>query len=291
MNNLRGALLMIVSMGLFAIEDMLIKLVSLQIPVGQVLLILALGGTVAFAVAASARRQTLFPRELLQPTLLLRNSAELVATCCFVLALSLIPISTASAILQATPLAVTMCAALFLGETVGWRRWMAIGVGFLGVLLIVRPGLGGFQPASLLAVVAVLALALRDVATRLIPPNLSTAQVSLWAYVMIIPAGLVLLTLSDGLQPIAAREAGFLLAAIFIGVAAYSLIVMALRSSDLSAIAPFRYSRLLFAMAIGLTVFGERPDAFTVAGAALVIASGLYALARERALFSEARQG
>lgn len=291
MNNLNGALLMIVSMGLFAVEDMFIKLASAKVPVGQVLLILGLGGTACFATFAAIRRERLFPRELLAPTLLIRNIAELVGTCAFVLALALVPISTASAILQALPLAVTVLAALVLGETVRWRRWVAIGAGFLGVLMIVRPSLDGFEPAALLPVLAVLAFAMRDVATRMAPVSLSTLQISMWAYAMAIPAGVAVLLTSGGMEPIAIREAVYLFVAIAFGIVAYYVIIVSLRISELSAIAPFRYSRLVFAMVIGMAVFGERPDAFTLAGITLIIGSGLYTLARQRALFSEARQG
>lgn len=158
-DNLRGALLMSLAMAGFAIEDMFIKLLAGTLPIGQVLLFLGLGGALVFGTITYRRGEQVISPALLTRAVIIRNLCELVGTVGFVLSFVLASLSTASAILQATPLVVTIGAVLFLGEKVGWRRWTAIGVGFGGVMLIVRPGMAGFEPASLFAVVGVLGLA------------------------------------------------------------------------------------------------------------------------------------
>jgi len=285
MGNLRGIFLMVASMAAFAVEDMLIKQVSVRLPVGQILITVGFFGMLAFWAAAARRRRRIWSRDLLLRPVLLRNLGEMIAALGFITALSLTPLSSASAILQATPLAVTLGAALFLGERVGWRRWSAIAVGFAGVLMIVRPGLTGFQPASLFAVGGVIGLAMRDVATRRCPPSVSSLQLSAYGFGALVPAGALLMALTGGPQPVGWTDAGLLSVGLVFGIGGYYAIVEAMRAADVGAVMPFRYTRLLFALGFGMLVFGERPDQWTLGGAALIVGSGLYTIARERALF------
>ncbi len=282
MDNLRGSVLMIAAMAGFALEDMFIKLVSGALPVGQILVTLGLGGGFLFAVATLMRGERLWSRVLLTRPVLLRNLGELIGTIGYVTAITLTPLSSVSAILQATPLAVTLGAALFFGAEVGWRRWSAITVGFIGVLMIIRPGLAGFQPESLFAVVGVIGLAIRDLATRAMPRTVSTMQLSTYGFLTVVPAGLVLMAIgSPPVQP-DPTDMLRLIGAIFIGAAGYYAITAAMRVGEIAVVTPFRYTRLLFALMIGIVVFGERPDGWTLAGSAVVILSGLYTLWRER---------
>ncbi|TVP73428.1 MAG: DMT family transporter [Rhodobacteraceae bacterium] len=281
-DNLRGALLMALAMAGFALEDMFIKLLADALPVGQILLFLGLGGATAFSVMAHRQGQSVFDPAFVIRPVLIRNVLELIGTVGFVLGFVLASLATASAILQAAPLLVTLGAVLFLGEKVGWRRWSAIAAGFFGVLLIVRPGMTGFEPASLFAVIGVMGLAGRDVATRLVPRTVSSAQISSWAFAMMVPAGLFLMAVMD--QPPrlpALTQTVYLLAALGIGVLAYYALVAAMRVGDLSVVTPFRYSRMLFALIVAVLVFGERPDWLTLLGAAIIVTAGLYTLWRE----------
>ena len=283
MENLRGAMLMVLAMAGFALEDMCIKFLSGSLPAGQILMILGAGGAAVFGAVCVVQGRRLFPRAMLRAPLLLRNASEAIGTIAFVTAITLIDLSVASAILQATPLVVTLGAALFLGEDVGWRRWSAILVGFAGVLVIIRPGFEGFVPASLFAILGMLCLALRDLATRRVTADISSVQVSFQAFLMVIPAGAVLLQYAGGdLAPVDIESAVVLLAAVGIGLVAYLLIVTAMRIGEVSFVTPFRYSRMIFALAIGMAVFGERPDAATWAGMGIIMGSGLYTLWRER---------
>ena len=285
MDNLRGSLLMVLAMLLFAIEDMFIKQMSGAIPIGQIMVCLSAGGVIAFGIVAKLRDPGPLFDGFWHPAVVGRNLCDTFGSMGFLTALALTPISTASAILQATPLWVTIGAAIFFGETVGWRRWTATLLGLFGVLLIIRPGMEGFDANSLFAVMGVIGLGARDLFTRRLPPTLSTIKVSVYAFVTLIPAG-IFLHLIQG-DPIATPDATNtlrLILAMLIGVAAYYTIVAATRLGDLSLVSPFRYSRLVFALFIGVFAFGERPDALTLLGAAIIIAAGLYTLWRESRL-------
>ncbi len=173
---------MVGAMAGFALEDVLLKQMAAGLPVGQVLALTGAGGGLIFSLLATFSGRPVVTRLLLLRPVMLRNLTEAIGSAAYISALALSTLSSASAILQATPLAVTLGAALFLGETVRWRRWTAIGIGFIGVLLIIQPGLAGFTPASLLAVVAVLMLALRDLSSRAVPADVSSAQLSAWGF-------------------------------------------------------------------------------------------------------------
>ncbi len=283
MDNLRGALIMVLAMLGFAIEDMFIKLLADALPVGQIIGLLGLGGAIIFAAILVMQRQPLFTRAMLSGPVLLRSLGELVGTLGFVTAIALTPISSASAILQATPLMVTLGAAVFLREPVGWRRWSAILVGFCGVLLIIRPGMEGFDWLSLFAVQGVVGLAIRDLATRRVPSATTSMQLSFLAFLTLVPAAAILLAIT-GTPLVSATlpQWGLMTGALVIGVIAYYGIVAAMRVGEVSFVTPFRYSRMIFALVVGVVVFGERPDAWVLIGSAIIVASGIYTVWRER---------
>ncbi|MBL8562267.1 MAG: DMT family transporter [Gemmobacter sp.] len=280
--NLRGILLMVAAMSGFAIEDMFVKWAAADLPTGQILLMLGLLGTPVFALMARAEGQRLLSRDVFHPAVLLRNFGEMAGTFGFITALALTPLTTATAIFQASPLVVTMGAALFLGETVGWRRWTAIAVGFVGVMIIIRPGLDGFQLASLWSILAVIGLSMRDVATRRIPRRIGTTPLAAWGFIALAVLGAMMLAVTGGAQPLNLAQSGYIAGALTFGVAAYWAVTQAMRVGEVSVITPFRYTRLVAALIIGMTIFGERPDLLTLLGAALIIGSGLYTFARER---------
>ncbi|MBU0861250.1 MAG: DMT family transporter, partial [Alphaproteobacteria bacterium] len=282
MDNLRGSILMVLAMLGFALEDMFMKQMANALPTGQILAMLGFGGGLIFAIVCWVQGQSLLARDVLHPMVLLRNFGEVFGTVGYVSAVILTPISSASAIFQATPLFVTLGAALFLQESVGWRRWVAIAVGFCGVLLIIRPGLDSFQPASLFAVQGVIFLGIRDLATRRIPRSISSMRLSTYAFAVIVPTGLVLMAvMGDSFAVPSGTDSWRIAGSIAAGVLGYYALVTATRLGDMSHIAPFRYSRLVFALIVGTTVFGERPDLATLIGAAIIVGSGTYAAIRE----------
>ena len=284
MENLRAIALMVLSMAGFAVEDMLIKYIALEMPTGQFLMLIGAGGALIFTLMAWKQGQAVLSADFLRPTIIIRNLGEVIGTLGFVTALVLTPLSSASAILQATPLAVTLGAALFLKEAVGWRRWSAILIGFGGVVAVIRPGLDGFQPASLFAVLGVIGLATRDVATRATPAEISSLVLSAHGIGMLVPAGAVLLWIRGGAIAPSAQGYSLLFAALIIGVSAYYALTLSMRLGDVAVVTPFRYVRLVFALFIGVTVFHEQPDVWTLSGAAIIILSGLYTFFRERQL-------
>ncbi|WP_170424300.1 DMT family transporter [Ruegeria arenilitoris] len=287
MNNVHGILLIVGSMAAFSLEDMFIKHLSASVSTGQIMIVLGVVCGLVFAGMSLVTRKRIFDPLAWKPLPLLRAGAEAFGAVTFVTALSLVDLSTVAAVFQAMPLAVTMGAALFLGETVGWRRWSAIGVGFIGVLMIIRPGLAGFQPESLFVVATVIAIAARDLITRKLDPRVASSVVALQAYLAIALAGAALMVFSgQPVVPLQSAHVGPYLGAIGFGVLAYYAIVTAMRIGEASALTPFRYTRLVFSIAAGMMMFGERPDMMTIAGATLIIGSGMYTFLRERRLAS-----
>lgn len=197
-DNLRGILLMVVGMAGFALEDTFIKLAAADLPAGFILLFIGLFGLPVFGLMARAQGAAVLTRDALHPAVIGRNLGEMIGTFGFVTALTLAPLADVSAVAQAMPLFVTMGAALFLGERVGWRRWTAIAVGFGGVLLVIRPGMAGFDPNLLWALLSVVGLGLRDLFTRRVPARISTAQLSVWAFVAVALLGAGMLGASGG---------------------------------------------------------------------------------------------
>lgn len=280
--NLRGIGLMILAMALFAIEDMFLKFAAVDLPTGQIVFLSGALGMPVFFVLARRAGARVISRGFLHPSVLARNFGEMVGTLGYITALALVPLATVSAVLQALPLGVTMAAALFLHEPVGWRRWSAIGVGFLGVLLVIQPGTEGFRPEALWVLLTVAGLTLRDLATRAIPAGSSTAQVSAWGLGSVALLGLfMMIWQGDWSVPTAAQALPLVGAALF-GTAGYAAIIAATRHGDVSVVSPFRYARLIFAVIIAALFFDEVPNPLTWAGAALIIGSGLYSFARER---------
>ncbi|MCI5098077.1 MAG: DMT family transporter [Rhodobacteraceae bacterium] len=281
-DNLRGSLLMVGAMGAFALEDMFLKSAASELPVGQILILFGAGGMAIFLLLSLRRGERLFHPGIASRALIVRSICEVVGRLCFTLAIVLTPLSSASAILQATPLVVTVGAVVFFGERVGWRRWLAILIGFAGVTLILRPGLSGFEPASLFAVAGTLGFAGRDLATRAAPPGMSNLQLGTYGFAMLIVAGAIALSYTGGAKLPSGAAWASLGAATLIGVLAYNALTGAMRVGDVSVVAPFRYTRLVFALFLGITVFGERPDIWMLVGSAIVIGSGTFTMLRSK---------
>lgn len=273
---------MVAAMAGFAIEDMFLKSAAQTLPVGEILILFGGAGMLVFAALAKQRGERVLHPAILTPVIRIRALFEVTGRLFYTLAIALTPLSNASAILQATPLVVIAGAALVFGESVGWRRWMAVLVGFLGVLIILRPGLEGFTPLTLLAVIGTIGFAGRDLATRAAPAVLSNFQLGVYGFAMMVPAGAALLGFSGGAQVPDGYSAADLICATTVGVSAYYALTRAMRTGDVSVVTPFRYTRLIFAMILGMAVFAERPDLMTIAGSVLIVASGVYALLRSR---------
>ncbi|RDE22684.1 DMT family transporter [Motiliproteus coralliicola] len=275
---------MMLAMAAFAVEDMLIKAAAGSVSTGFVLALFGLGGTLVFSLLCFRQRESLLHPALLSTPILIRAVCEVVGRLFFVLAITLSSLSSASTILQATPLVVVLGAALLFNEQVGLRRWLAIVLGFVGVLLVIRPGLGSFEPASILAVIGMVGFAGRDLATRAAPSELSNRQLGVYGFFILIPTG-VGLHLYNG-QPVLldSATAGLIGAAVVCGVVAYNALTIAMRTGEVSVVAPFRYTRLIFALILAALFFAERPDVATLAGGLIIVLSGGYTLIYNRKL-------
>ena len=282
--NLKAICLMVVAMAGFAIEDSIIKTLSERLAPGQVLIMIGIGGTSVFYVLAHIRNAGLTRSTVREPWVIARSVSELLGTVFFVLSLTLVPITVISAVIQVSPLLVTLGAALLLGEKVGLRRWSAITLGLFGVGVILRPWDADFQPAVLFTVIGVIGLSARDLATRRVPVETSSLSLAILGMGATIPAGLLLMGFSSKILVPTSNEIILILLSIFIAVLAYSCIIRAMRIGEVSAVVPFRYSRLLFGVFIGVWYFGESLDQWTVIGSAIVVTSGLYSLWREMRL-------
>lgn len=273
---------MAVSMAGFTINDAMVKMVLASANQGQVMLVRGAFATVMVALLAWSQGALRLPRQAVHPLVALRALGELAATLSFLAALARMPLANVSAVLQALPLAVAMGAALFLGEKVGWRRWLAIAAGFVGVMIIVRPGVDGFDAYSLLALVCVFFCAVRDIATRLIPDDVPSLLVSTVTAAAVTAAGAILVVPFGGWTPMSTGEFGLMFCAAALVLVGYQFSILGMRTGDISFVAPFRYTALLWAILLGFVVFGDVPDLPMIVGSAIVVASGLYTLYRER---------
>lgn len=282
-SNIEGAILMTASMTAFTFNDMFFKLLNEDLPFFQVLFLRSMAVTVL--MLALARMQgALWVRADRRDwgLIALRSAAELAAAYFFLTALVHLPIANVTAILQALPLTVTLGAALFLGEPVGWRRFAAIGIGLVGVMLIVRPGGADFNLYAIYAVLAVVCVTVRDLAARQISVAVPSLFVALVAVAVILVFSAIGAASTDwgAMTP---RHGGYLLGASLFVLAAYLFSVMAMRVGEVGFVSQFRYTSLLVALVLGLIVFREWPDTITLIGAGIVVATGLFMLWRERA--------
>lgn len=280
-DNRRGILFMLTAMAAFIVNDTFVKLVSAELPAGEIIFIRGLMAAPLLAALGWSQGSLGGLRGLRHRAVAWRSVGDMGATTLYLTALFHMPIANATAILQTVPLATTGGAALLFGEPVGIRRWSAIAVGFLGVLLIVRPGPEGFDLWALVALASVGFVCLRDLSSRLIPAGTPTFGVTAVAAAAVALAGAAMGLFEDWLAPSPAQIAWLAAAAVLVATG-YVMILKAMRVGEVSVVAPFRYSLMLWAILIQVGVFGEWPDATTLAGSAILVATGLYTLYRER---------
>ena len=191
--NLKGIMLMVISMGCLTLTDMLIKIVSQTLPIGQVMIFYGVGALAVFWGLLRINGESIKLSPLTNSAVVWRNIGDLIAMNSMFLALVYVPLSTVGAVIQAVPILVTACAALFLGEQVGLKRASAIFIGFLGTLLIIQPGAANFDITTILVLIAAVGMALRDIATKLVRENFSTLLLSFYSCFLFIISGSILL--------------------------------------------------------------------------------------------------
>lgn len=274
---------MITSMAFFAVEDSLIKFVTSTIPIGQILIMFGLGGTLIFLLVAHFKNEKIMLRDMLLLPMYVRALFEIIGRLFYVLAISLIPLSTATVIIQATPIVVVAGAAIIFGEKVGWRRWTAILLGLFGVIVIIQPTAESFSFLSILALIGMIGFAGRDLASRAAPENLSVFILGLHGFIALAFSGLIYTIWDDAnFVMIDIDTIGFMVGAVVFGVAAYSCLMKAMRTGEVSAVTPFRYTRLIFGVSLGVFFFNESLNYSTVLGTILIVISGLFILSRNK---------
>jgi drug/metabolite transporter (DMT)-like permease len=274
--NVQGIFWMVAAMAAFSLEDAFIKRATLVWPIGQVLVAFGVGGALVFGVAARLGQVKLWVPAVWSRPMRWRAVFELVGRLFYVVAVALTPLSSATVILQATPVLVVLAGSLIFKEQVGWRRWVAVVAGLLGVLVILRPGAEAFSPLSVLTIIGMVGFAGRDLASRAAPPELGTVHLGFFGMLTVVLAG-VLYALWAA-QAWVWPEGGVslvLLGAVLVGTLAYAALMKAMRTGDIATVTPFRYSRLLFGVGLGVFVFGEQLDAGIVLGSLVIASAGL----------------
>ncbi|MEO0341989.1 MAG: DMT family transporter [Pseudomonadota bacterium] len=278
---LKGIWLIILSMFLLNASDALIKLASEQVTFGHIMVAMGLIGTTLTGTYSVLMGRNPLRREMLEPALMMRMVLDTCGACMIFIALGRVDLSLVAVITQASPILIAVFAAIILRETVGWQRWTSIIIGFIGVVLIVNPFDAKFDPNVLFAVGALNALTARDFATRFVSKSINAVEMSTIGFIALAPIGLIV-ALVDGTRFAPDHQHFiYMLVAIFVGIGGLIAIAGAMRFGDISATAPFRYSRVVFAVIVGYFVFAEWPTPIMWLGIALVIGSGLFLLLRQ----------
>ena len=281
-DNLLGAALMTCCVLAYVLNDAVMKLLFADIDFFQAIFLRGLVSLPPLLILAFMTKTLLQKYSSKnQRLIIIRILAEIGTTVTFLTALKHMPLANVTAILQSLPLAITMAAAIFLGEPVGWRRWSAICVGFTGVLIIIRPGLAGFNSYSLLALAAVILLTVREISTRQLDNKVPTVTVAL-STTLGITAFAALMLIGTEWAEINFVSWSLIIAAAAAVTVATLLSVVAMRTGDIGFVSPFRYTSLIGAIGLGILLFGEWPDGITLLGAAIIAFAGIYSLYREQ---------
>jgi drug/metabolite transporter (DMT)-like permease len=280
-NNRRGIVAMLLAMCFFIANDTLLKLASASLPPGQIMAVRGLFATTMALCIVAGMGQIGHLKRLGSPFVLLRAALESGVAFLFITSLAHLPLANITAITQSTPILMTLAMVMLGLERVGWRRWTTIVVGFLGVLVVVRPGAEGFNVYALLALAAAILVAGRDLATRFVPSDVPSTVVTLSTTSAVGLAGVVF-GMGEAWQALAVRELAFVVGAAVLVTLGNLGAIVAFRETDVSVVAPFRYSVILWAILSGLVIFGELPDPTAFLGIALIVASGVYMIHREQ---------
>ena len=273
---------MVVAMATFALGDALLKIISLSLPVSQILIITGFAGGVLNLSIICITKTRLFMPELRKMVFLMRSATDMLSALFFVWAIATTPLSSVSAVLQTAPLMITIGAVIVYREAVGSSHWTAIFVGLIGVMLIVRPMSEAYQPSAWLAVLATFFVALRDLFTRAIAAHIPSLTLSTYSSFAAALSGLILLPFGPKFIQPSPYICWLLGGATILGTFANFMLILATRWGDASIIAPFRYTRLVFSILLAVLVMDEQPLWETWIGATMIVVSGCYIFFNER---------
>ena len=279
-SNQRGILAICGCMASYTVNDVLVKQILRSYPIGEVIFVRGIMSALLIVVAVLMFGHGRRLRTATSGRLAWRSVFDGLSTAGFIAALAHMQLANVAAVLQIAPLIITALSVLLYRESVGWRRWTAIGIGFAGALLVIKPLPSAFNVWALVGAASALFAALREIQTRRIGQNLPALVVAFWGAVGITMFGPIFAVGETWRTFLAIDLMQLFVAAVFVGIAIY-LLAVAFRDVDLSVVAPFRYSYLLTSALGGFLVFGEFPDDLTVIGAVLIVGSGIYTLHRE----------
>ena len=270
---------MVLAMLGFAIEDSLIRIISLTLPFGQVLFSFGLGGVLIFALVCKLKKQKIFLAEVISRPMVLRIFFELIGRLFYSVSLILMPISLVTLVLQATPIFVVAGAAFLFREAVGTLRWIAILSGFSGVVFIIQPTSESFSPYVIFAILGMLGFAGRDLGSRAASPTISDNHLGFYGFAAVTLAGLIYSVWAGAAyEPVSIRTLIYIMSLIFVGCFSYFALMKAMRIGDVSFVTPFRYTRILFGVGAGVLLFGEAVTIWLIIGSFIIIGSGLFLL-------------
>ena len=284
--NSKGIILMLISMASFAVGDTFVKISGAFLSPAQIMFFLIAGGLIIFAIIAKFKGENLLDRRAFSPILLIRYCAEMVGLVAMIIGLTKIPLSVVGTLTQASPILVAAGAVIFFKEVISWRRWTSIFIGFVGVVLVIQPGGQNLDYAVIWAVVALIAFSIRDLVTRLTPPDIPSSSIATFTMIAAFPFTTAWVFLSGEKFFPPEMDWAVVSSMIILGSFGYLLLITSLRLGELSAIMPFRYSRIVFLLILGFLVFGERPTASMLIGATLILISGVYIMWREKVVKS-----
>ena len=284
--NSKGIMLMLISMASFAVGDTFVKISGAFLSPAQIMFFLIAGGLIIFAIIAKFKGESLLDRRACSSVLLIRYCAEMVGLVAMIIGLTKIPLSVVGTVTQASPILVAAGAVIFFKEVISWRRWTSIFIGFVGVVLVIQPGGQNLDYAVVWAVVALIAFSIRDLVTRLTPPDIPSSSIATFTMIAAFPFTTAWVFLSGEKFFPPEMDWAVVSSMIILGSFGYLLLITSLRLGELSAIMPFRYSRIVFLLILGFLVFGERPTASMLIGAALILISGVYIMWREKVVKS-----
>jgi drug/metabolite transporter (DMT)-like permease len=278
--NRRGIIAMIGGCACFSANDAATKVAVAWLPPSEIVGIRAVF-TLLFAAAIIAlRRELAFLPRMWDLKIILRATAEAVTGFILITAFAFMALANVTAILLIQPFLMSMAAVVLFKQSVGWRRWLSIVAGFIGMLLVVKPATGDFNATSLLVLGATFLVVVRDMLTSRIPGDVPTTIISFATAAVGLGVGAIGAVAEPWVVPTPLALMWVAIAAVFL-MAAFILIVIAFRTSDVSLVVPFRYSIVVFAVIFGIALFGEIPDRWSLLGIALIVVAGIYMLHRE----------
>ena len=289
--NITNISFMVCAMTGFAIEDAIIKQLAIKLPISQVLVSVGLTGSIIFYCLSILQKDSVLQRRFIDLRFFLRMLCELISSVLFVITMVYVSLTVSSALLQLTPILMTLGSFLLFKERILPKQCVLVLVGLFGALLVIQPGMEIFNPVSLFAVVGAFFLASRDLLTRSMANDFPPLAIAFWGFISLALGGIFAIPFFGPFNTFSSVDFLLIGASSFFGPMAYLALVFATRGGDIGVVAPFRYSRLPIAILIGVLIFDENPDSVTIGGCILIVISGLLILGLSSGQLTKPKKG